>query len=229
MAAYPKIELSIKDDRVEVWMNWRLWLTFFVTPDGDFSVLTRHTEEIHWAERYEPAVKIAVQTLVTRSKDEDPMATPRLVADAGAETDTLYTPAAPKRTSSGGSSNVDRINDHEQNAILVAILRGHALCPERTKSQIAEETREIAKQLGVRPMAVAGVRAAFTRGTYGDPATEIAAYRRRLEKESLRDTPIAPGPALGAIDPTGQAFTQPVREEHAEPEPTGRLSTGDAG
>ena len=208
MPPHPKIELHIREDCIDVWFGYRHWMTIYVAEDGGFSVRTRHFDDIHWTDTYERQLKIAVQTQVTIRDEEDPLALPRLVNDRGAKVDTLYEPRAKKKAHTSGGASEERIVEHERDKILHLVLEGRTLFPHRSKTEIAEETKNIAERLGVREMAVAGVRAALTRGVYGDPDVLINNTRIRLEKEAVGGKGLTTGSHMGTAAEAGEALPE---------------------
>lgn len=66
--------------------------------------------------------------------------------------------------------------------VLEAILDSLIDHPNQISSFRAAETRRIAEEFGVRMYAVAGVRAALTKGIYGDTAENLVKARRALRQ-----------------------------------------------
>lgn len=62
----------------------------------------------------------------------------------------------------------DRINDSLRDELIVSILDSWLDEPDQTKKRTAEITAEIATQLHANKWTIAGVRAALTKGIYGD-------------------------------------------------------------
>lgn len=80
------------------------------------------------------------------------------------------------------TQDADTITDAESSRILREILLSEHRLPNQSKTQRAAETHRIAEKVGVRPMAVAGVRANMTRGAYGNPRTLKASFANKLKK-----------------------------------------------
>lgn len=98
-------------------------------------------------------------------------------------TDKTYAAKKAKTPKPTYSSSGDHINHSERDAILSHVLDSLIDEPNATKKRSAQISKEIAEKLGVKPMAVAGVKANLARGVYGD-VQSIISYRSKHRKEN---------------------------------------------
>lgn len=160
---------------VEVWVtNTRVSISYRgmtvaeYSVDQDNHILQRHSlicpvvNDVHQPTHNDEQIKVEV---ITYEDSEDTfMALPR----ANRRTATTETIAPHrKRTKVQHARDFDTISDAESKKILNEIIASLKNNPHQTKIERAKETHRIASKLGVRPMAVAGVRANMTRGAYG--------------------------------------------------------------
>lgn len=99
-----------------------------------------------------------------------------------ATTETIKPRGVKRRGTQRSDQNVDHITEDESSKILRAILESEYRSPNQSKTERAAETVRIAAKLGVGKMAVAGVRANFTRGAYGSPKKLKADFAAKKNK-----------------------------------------------
>lgn len=92
--------------------------------------------------------------------------------------------------SANAAIHVDSISKDNRDRVLIAILDSIILNPFQTKAERVEETLRIAQELNERKFAVAGVRAALARGTYGDATKLIRNRKAQLRRLQVKQAGI---------------------------------------
>lgn len=175
-----ELELIVTDHTVQVWHRLRQFLTFAIDDDGRFVLRLYRPEAITLVD-HEPlnGHLRKLDVIAVTPEEETSMALP---APKHKRSDVHRASRAVRRNTDGGADNIsERQRDKVLNALLDSLLDD----PQQSKTAQASETRRIASKFGEPLFAVAGVRAALTKGSYGEPAKLLAARRRfrsKLEK-----------------------------------------------
>ena len=115
-----------------------------------------------------PRETLAVDITTYESPLEGTMALPRAVKERAATRQIKPTTVKVRNST---PSNRDTIDTSERDKVLNLVLKSLKANPNQTKAEISAESHRIAKAAKVHVMAVAGVRANLTRGTYGNVKT----------------------------------------------------------
>lgn len=174
---YDELEIAISAQKVEIWHQGRCMASMGVTEDG-FVLASNNT--VRTGLPYLQLGKIDVSILV---KEEEPAVGLPRYTKKKAKTEVIKAPRAAKRA--GATVAVDNIDAFKRDQVLNAILDSIIDRPDQKPAFRASETKRIAAEFSEPLFAVAGVRAALTRGTYGDP-DEVLSKRKRQRARLAR-------------------------------------------
>lgn len=177
---YTEVELCCFDDRVEVWYKGRHWLSFAVGDEGNVEIAM--SDERFDAATFAAHLPLALQhldiSIVTRERlGVDTMALPKLKKTPATDDKILARRAQPRSADSVGVEVVER---HTRDRILNDILDSWIDHPTQTKAETVAETKRLADKYEEGLFVVAGVRAALTRGSYGDYGALLS--KRRAQR-----------------------------------------------
>lgn len=178
----PEVELVIKPKLIEVWYKGRHYSSFAVNEEHKLIYSIHRSDILDSSGTYlvgSGFERLDVYTLVKEILEENSVAIPRY-AKRKASTTVIR---APRKQSSNGSSSNDSILEHARDQVLNAILDSLIDNPDQSRAFRQAETARIAKKFKEGLFVVAGVRAALTRGSYGDESRLIA--KRKRQRSSL--------------------------------------------
>lgn len=173
----PEVEVAVNDYRIEIWYQGRHYASFGI--DEKTRAFT-----VHLARRADTAISATPLGLTTkldvsvRAKDplqEAHVALPRRLRKPAK---TQIIKATRSEKNDRASVSADQIAGHVRDQVKIAILDSLLDNPGQSKVFTQAETRRIAKKYKEGVFVVAGVRAALTRGTYGDQAKLLESRRR---------------------------------------------------
>jgi hypothetical protein len=178
---FNEIELVIHSTSVEVWYRCQRYLTLAVTRDRQLVVNLNplRREDIQLTDDYTSlanASKLDIFTLIQGENNH--MALPAMKKEP-ARTRAIRSQRTTRNNSS--SVTVEHMSESVRDKVLNALLDSLLAHPDQSTSFRAAETRRIAEKFGEPLYAVAGVRANYTRGSYGTPA-KLLDERRRARK-----------------------------------------------
>lgn len=160
-----KIEIVVSRDRVTVCYRGRSVSEFGIDADSDLLVRKNNTTDVaEEVDSFTNLRSISVDVITFEESKDSIMALPK-AHRRSAKTESIIPEQAKKRYND--KRDFDSISQFESKSILNEILASLKNNPHQTTSERAKETHRIATKLGVRPMAVAGVRANMARGVYG--------------------------------------------------------------
>lgn len=179
---YSEIELVVHDSSIEVYFRGRHYLSLAIKEESGQLALAWCRDDIEFIEGYLGSGLRALDVYITTLDRplEGSMALPKYQKEKVDETRPRVIKARRKpKTGSGGNSGPDAIAETDRDKVLNAILDSLLDHPDQDNEFTRAETKRIATKHKVGHMQVAGVRAAFTKGSYGEPERELRRRRRQ--------------------------------------------------
>lgn len=191
MLSYTDIELYMHKDRIEVFYKSQHYASIAIR-EGNQMVISFSEQKQNEIEltcgslsNESDLLSLDIFTLVTEVIQE--VALPRSVRikREPVKTTVISPGRVVAKRDGGNDPSPDHIAEGQRDSVLTSILDSMLDTPNQSKAFRVEETKRIAARFDEPIMAVAGVRANLTRGSYGD-VDNLLTKRRRARARAAR-------------------------------------------